>query len=249
LNRKLILLDVALAAGAIYGGLHLHSQREAAKALQAEIVRNSVKPAPPPVVAPLAREPVVLPSGYKDIAVKTLFDPSRNPDVPVEPPPPPPKPPEPPPLPDFYGSMDLGDGPFAVMSAAGETRQQEVHTGGMIGPFKLLSFSRQEIALEWDGRVIHKHVEEHASRGGKAPGPIGLGGGAGVAAVIPGQASAPQPEARGTELGPGEQMTDTFKACQAGDSSPAGAVVDGYRKEVMRTALGGTQCHWTAVGK
>jgi len=209
-------------------------------------VRNSLKPAPPPVVAPLPGEPAVLPSGYKEIAVKTLFDPSRNPDVPVDPPPPPPKPKDPPPLPDFHGMMDFGDGPFAIMSASGEAGQQEVHLGGMIGPFKLVAFSRQEIALEWDGRVIHKRVDEHANHGGNAP-QGGAGGGGG--GIIPGIAPAPLPEVRMTELGPGQEMTDSIKACQPGDSSPAGAVVDGYRKEIRMTALGTPQCHWTAVGK
>jgi hypothetical protein len=243
LNRKLLILDVALAAGAICGGFELHSQWAAAKARQAEIVRNSLKPAPPPVVAPLPQEPAVLPSGYKEIAVKTLFDPSRNPDVPVDPPPPPPKPKDPPPLPDFHGMMDLGDGPFAILSSYGETGQQEVHLGAMIGPFKLVSFSRQEIALEWEGRVIHKRVDEHADHGGSAP-QGGSGGG-----IIPGIAGPPVQEGRKTELGPGQGMTDSIKACQAGDSTPAGAVVDGYRKEVRMTAFGMPQCLWTAVGK
>jgi len=244
LNRKLVILDLTLAAGAIYGGFGFHSQWVAAKARQAEIVRNRTKPAPPPVVTPLPQEPAVLPSGYKEIAFKTLFDPSRNPDVPVDPPPPPPKPKDPPPLPDFHGMMDFGDGPFAVLSAAGEVGQQEVHIGGMIGPFKLLAFSRQEITLEWDGREIHKRVDEHAHRAGGAA----QGGGTGTG-IIPGVAPPPITEGRKTEMGPGQDMTDSIKACQAGDSTAPGTVKDGYRKDVRVTPLGTSQCIWTAVGK
>jgi hypothetical protein len=242
LNRKLVILDVVLAASAVYGGTQLHSQWVAAKARQAEIARNSVKPAPPPPMAPLPQGPAVLPSGYKEIAIKTLFDPSRTPDVPVDPPPPPPKPKDPPPLPDFHGMMDFGDGPFAIMSGHGDPGHQEVHAGEMIGPFKLLAFSRQEISLEWDSRVFHKRVDDQPHSGSAAP--VGTSGG-----VIPGVASAPIEEGRKMALGPGTGLTDSIKACQPGDSTPAGAVVDGYRKEVKTTVLGTQQCIWTALGR
>ena len=113
----------------------------------------------------------------------------------------------------------------------------------MIGPFKLLAFNRQEITLEWDGREIHKRVDEQVHHGGGA---AQRGGGSGI---IPGVAPPPITEGRKTELGPGQEMTDSIKACQSGDSTAAGTVVDGYRKEVRMTPLGTTQCIWTAVGK
>jgi hypothetical protein len=251
LNRKLLLLDVALAAGAIYGGMQLHGQWVAANAREAEARRYHMTPAPPPRVAPLPQEPAVLPSGYKDIAVKTLFDKSRNPDIPVEVPPPPPPPKEPPPLPSFHGMMDFGDGdgPIAMMSIGGTSGQQEVHAGGMIGPFKLVSFTRREIALEWDGRIIHKRVDEAGdSDKSSAPAqaqaaPVATGG------VIPGVA-APQAQAAAhtAPLGPGQDLSDGSKACQSGDSNPAGTVVNGYRKDV-RNGLFSQGCSWTMVGK
>jgi hypothetical protein len=196
----------------------------------------------------------VVPSGYKGIVDKTLFEPSRNPDVPIDVPPPPPPPPNPPPLPDFHGMMNLGDpeGPIAIMTIAGEQRQQGVHSGEKIGAFKLLSFNRQEITLEWEGRVIHKRADEPgSSTAGRSAQPKGepimtFG-------IIPGMA-APTPVAQPTpsqnsNLGPGVQMTDTYKACQANDGSPAGTVVDGYRKEIHPTPMGVSQCVWAAVGK
>jgi hypothetical protein len=248
------MLDVVFAAGAIYFGVQLHSQWSASKAREAEAGRYHMTPAPPPAMAPLPHEPAVLPSGYKDIAVKTLFDKSRNPDIPVELPPPPPPPKDPPPLPSFHGMMDFGDGegPIAIMSINGSAGPQEVHAGGMIGPFKLLSFSRREIALEWDGRVIHKRVDENGDSDKSAPaaapaqGPVMLGGG-----VIPGVAAAPAQQAPvpTSDLGPGQNLSDTSKQCQAGDSAAAGAIVNGYRKDVRSTPFGGQQCMWTLVGK
>jgi hypothetical protein len=44
-------------------------------------------------------------------------------------------------------------------------------------------------------------------------------------------------------------VTDTTKACQQNDSTPAGTVADGYRKVTRVTALGTVQCFWSAVGK
>jgi len=251
-NRKLLILDVVLGACAIYGGFQLHSQWVAAKARQAGMPGAAPKAGPAPVVSPLPRQPAVLPSGYKAIAVNTLFDPSRNPDIPVDAPPPPPPPKEPPPLPSYHGMMDFGDplGPIALMSDAGTEGHQEVHAGEMIGAFKLLSFSRQEFALEWEGRVIHARA---SAGGGEKPrssaptvAPITTNG------IIPGQAApdtGPQPQPQGAQLGPGQNLTDAVKACQSGDNTPAGAVADGYRKEVNATPLGGSQCIWRAVGK
>jgi hypothetical protein len=43
-------------------------------------------------------------------------------------------------------------------------------------------------------------------------------------------------------------MTDTVKACQAGDTSPEGTVSGGYRKEIHMNPMG-SQCIWRAVGK
>lgn len=255
MNRKLLILDVVLGACVIYGGFQLHSQWVAARARQAGMPGAAPKAGPPPVVSPLPRQPAVLPSGYKAIAVNTLFDPSRNPDIPVDAPPPPPPPPppkEPPPLPSYHGMMDFGDplGPIALMSDAGTAGHQEVHAGEMIGAFKLLSFNRQEFALEWDGRVIHARTSAGGSEKPRSAAPpvepITTNG------IIPGQAApdtGPQPQAQGAQLGAGQDLTDTVKTCQSGDNSPNGTVSGGYVKQVTATPMGSSQCVWRAVGK
>jgi hypothetical protein len=250
LNRKLLILDVVLGAGVIYGGLQLHSQWVAAKARQAGMPGAAPKTAPPPGLAPLPQQPAVLPSGYKAIAVNTLFDPSRNPNIPVDPPPPPPPPAVPPPLPAYHGSMDIGDGPVAMMSENGSSAYKKVHPGGVIGPFKLLSFGREEFAVEWEGKVIHKRLDEGgAEKSAAAPQAVEP---AFTPGLIPGRAPAettPPPPQPTMDLGPGTDMTESIKACQPGDSSPPGTVSGGYRKEVNRTPLGSSQCIWRAVGK
>jgi hypothetical protein len=251
LNRKLLILDVVLGACVIYGGLQLHSHWTAAKARQATIPVAAPNAAPPPPIAPLPQEPAVLPSGFKDVALKTLFDPSRNPDVIKPAPPPPPPPPVPPALPSFHGMMDFGDGPFAMMTESGASGYQEVRPGGKIGPFKLVSFNRREFELEWQGQIIHKRVDES---GGERPRqaaakvePITTNG------VIPGMAAeTPQPQPlpqQTANLGPGQQVTDTVRACQAGDTSAPGTISGGYAKVIKPNPLGSSSCFWTAVGK
>ncbi len=96
------------------------------------------------------------------IAQKDLFDRSRNPDVPVEVVPPPPKPPVPP-LPVYHGAMNLGDGPEAILSVNPGAPQQATRPGEMIGPFKLIDITRQDLTLEWNGELIRKSVDELAN--------------------------------------------------------------------------------------
>lgn len=253
MNRKLLALNIALGIGVIYAGVELHSEWVAAKARQAKMPGPAPKA---PLVTPpaaLPRQPAVVPSGYIQVAQQTLFDPSRNPNLPPPDVPAPPPPADPPPLPSFHGMMDLGDpqGPVALITENNNPGHEEVHAGEMIGEFKLLAFNRKEMTLDWRGRVLHKLLNEggsdHAAVKPPTAGtpPLELNG------VIPGQApqqGAEQPKPQTRELGPGPQITDTVKACQGGDSTPAGAVSDGYRKEVNVSPMG-NQCLWRAVGK
>lgn len=252
MNRKLLILDIVLGAGVIYGGFQLHSEWAAARARQARMPGPPLAAGKVPAPAPLPQQPAVLPSGYKTVADQDLFDASRNPTIPVEPPPPPPPPAEPPPLPSFHGMMDFGDpqGPIALITENDALGHQEVHAGEMVGPFKLVAFNRQEMTLEWQGRVIHKRLNEGGSAPAKSKAPpvgiepLPLNG------VIPGQAApaADQPAPQGAELGPGQEMTDTVRACQPGDSSAPGTVNGGYVKQVNMSPMG-AQCIWRAVGK
>jgi hypothetical protein len=209
------------------------------------------KAAPVAAMPPLPQQPAVLPSGYKTVAVQDLFDASRNPNIPVDQPPPPPPPRDPPPLPSYHGMMDFGDpqGPVALITQKDTAGHEEVHAGEMIGEFKLMAFNRQEMTLDWEGRVIHKRLNEGGSEQSKPrAAPTGLE--LPLNGVIPGVASsqAEQPKPQGAELGPGKEMTDSVRGCQPGDTSEPGTVTDGYRKEVHVNPLG-TQCIWRAVGK
>jgi hypothetical protein len=132
------------------------------------------------------------------------------------------------------------------MSKTGSGAQEEVKAGGMIGDFKLVDFNLKEITLEWDGRIFRKRTDDLAKDAGDARPMANYSGGPGQ--VMPGVASAPLPPPRLTEMGPGPDNGNQFRPCQVGDSSPNGAIADGYRK-VIRPNPFGNECHWEAIGK
>jgi len=234
----LIALNLVLAAAVAWAGWQLHNEWMAAKARQAALGKaHAAAPAPPPMT-PLAAPGALLPTTYKRVATEDLFDPSRNSDVPVEPPPAPPPPPPMPPLPLCHGVMDVGEGPLAVLSVNKDSPHEALSPGDTIGQFKLLSVNTQEITLEWNGQVIHKSVEELLDRSGAAPA-------AAPANVV---AAPPPPPAVTSSKGPGEATQFGIKTCQPNDSTPEGTVVDGYRKTSRQTPFGNS-CFWEPAGR
>ncbi len=244
MRRKLLVLNVVLGLLVVYAGWQLHSAWRAAQARERAILHRPVKPLPPPPYTPAPQVTPVVPSGYADIAEKTLFDKSRNPTVVVEvPPPPPPPPPKPmPPLPVYHGMMNIGDGPTAVLSLGGNSPHQAVHPGEEIGQFKLVDVNTEEIVFEWDGKPIHKKLEELEDHGAPQQS-------AAVARTeaAPAVAAAAAP-VQSSPTGPGADAGPGMKSCTPGDSSPPGTVADGFRKIVSQSPFGPI-CRWEAVGR
>jgi hypothetical protein len=240
LNRKLLILDVALAGALAWGGFRLRDQWQAEKGRETAALGHAIKPAAPPPFTPAPASPAVLASSYARIAQQMLLDKSRNPVVVIEvPPPPPPKPM--PPLPLYHGTMNLGEGPLAVLSLPGTKAQKEIHVGDQIGEFKLVDITTEEIALEWDGKVVRKKVDEVLDRSA-AEAPQQRTDQQPAAAVGP----PPPPRPAQTPQGPGSDSGRGYRTCQVNDSNPSGAVVDGYRKTVTTSPFGPV-CRWDAV--
>jgi hypothetical protein len=222
-----------------WAGWQLHNEWLAAKARRDALRKAHIAASAPPPMTPLAAPGALLPTTYTKVATEDLFDPSRNPDVPVEPPPAPPPPPPMPPLPLCHGVMDVGEGPLAVLSVNKNSPHQALSPGDTIGQFKLLSVNTQEIALEWNGQVIHKSVEELLDRGEPAP----------AAAGAPNAAAAPPPPPPAmSDKGPGTDTQFGIKTCQPNDSTPEGTVADGYRKTSKATPFG-SACYWEKVDR
>jgi hypothetical protein len=182
----------------------------------------------------------VLPAGYADIAQKDLFDPSRNPDVIIEKPPVPPPPPVPP-MPVYHGSMNI-DGPMAILSVNAGAPQQATRPGEMIGPFKLVDITREDLTLEWEGQTIRKSLDEITNHSAAPQQADAASAGRTEAPAPAVQARVEAPSAKG----PGGDARNGSKLCIPNDSTPFGTVQNGLRKTEIATPFGKT-CLWDPV--
>jgi hypothetical protein len=236
MKRKLMLANVALLALTVAGAVHLRREWVEARAGEQAVLRKRIAPAAPPPMAPLPVAETVRAASYNDIAQKDLFSKDRNPVVVVEPPPPP-KPVPMPALPLFHGLLDLGDGPMAIMSEGPKGPHRDYQPGDKVGAFKLVAVDNQEIVLEWEGQTIRKNVDEMLDRSTAAPPTPG--------SAAPAPAPLPPPGVTHAAAAPGGELPGGIKACQPGDTSPAGTVADGMRKTIKSTPFG-ARCFWEA---
>ena len=186
-------LNAVLAIVVVYGGVQLRNEYKAEKAREAALRRARIAPAPAPPFVPLPNDAPVLPSGYKDVAMKNLFHPSRDPNVPVELPPPPPPPPPMPDLPRYHGQMNLGDGPMALLVEKSGMSEKAIKPGETIGQFKLVDVNTNEITFAWtfNGELARRSLRDVADNTAPAR--------AGCCRPAP-AASAPPPPAVKTKL-------------------------------------------------
>jgi hypothetical protein len=242
-NSKLVVLNAVLLLVVVFGGVQLRNQHEAARARQAALGAVRISPLPPPPFVALPNDPPVLPSGYKDVAIKNLFHPSRNPEIVKELPPPPPPPPPMPELPRFHGQMNLdGDGPIALLVEKAGMPEKAIKPGETIGQFKLVDVNTSEITFAWtfDGQVVRRSLSSLMDRTAAAAPVVGSDARRSPPPAAP--AAAPIKSA----IGPGALTGLGTRICDANDSTPAGTVVDGFRKTEGRTPFGAF-CVWDPV--
>jgi len=239
MNRRLVLLNVVLAAVVVYGGVQFRGAYQAEKAREAALKAKQITPLPAPAYTALANDGPVLPSGYNYVAQKNLFHPSRDPNVVVEPPPAPPPPPPMPEVPRYHGQMNLGDGPMAMLVEKPGMREKAVKPGDTIGQFKLVDVTTNEITFDWNGETVRRSLRELADTS-QAAAPAADNRPAAPAAAAP-----PPPPAQ-APVGPGEITNFGFKTCVPNDSTPEGTVVGGFRKVISTTPFG-KSCRWDPV--
>jgi hypothetical protein len=215
-------------------------------------LRAVVKPAPTPPLKPAPKPDPAPAANYLDVATKDLFSKDRNPNVVVETPKV--EPPKPmPPLPVVFGVMGLPSGTKAIMAEKSGASSRTVHTGDTIGAFKIVALDTQNVTFDWDGKGVSRKIEDLIDRSAAAPAANAqpAQGGGSPAAPAQNNQSAPAPVAApttakdlGVEVGaPGQPSS---RACAPGDSSPAGAVVDGYRKAITQSPFGAV-CRWEQI--
>jgi hypothetical protein len=186
-----------------------------------------------------------MPAGYKDVAMKTLFHPSRDPNEPIEPKPAPPPPPPPPPMPElprYHGQMNLGDGPVVVLVERSGSPEKAIEVGGTIGQFKLVDVNTNEITFAWsyNGETVRRTLASLIDRTAPAQ--------AENRPANAGNAPAPAAPVVKSNLGAGEVTQFGFKQCLPDDSSPEGTIDKGFRKVISQTPFG-KSCRWDPVGR
>jgi hypothetical protein len=249
LNRKIIFLNLALLALAGWlfwllrlKWLELHMHEHTVLSLSPQVRKRMQLPSPPLFKPPPA-------SDYNEVAQKTLFAKDRNPNVIVEvkPPPPPPPPPPMPALPAYFGEMTWGDPVILLKLPKGA--QKRYHAGETVGPFELVSFDAEKVIFGWNGKTVERKLEELKE---KDPTPDAVA--AAPAKAAPAAAAAtPSVKSIGANDKNDKKVSDklgidegSVRLCVAGDDSPAGTIVDGYKKKVVN-GLMGASCLWEQV--
>ncbi len=246
MNRRLILLNLALIALAAWLGWVMRQRWLDARAHERATFEQAarVKPVLPP--SPIVPPKPVTPAEYIDVAQRTLFAKDRNPNVIVDAPPPPPPPPPMPALPSYYGQMRI-DEPLIVLTAASNEAQKSYHTGDKVGPFEIVSFDSETIALKWKDKIIERPLAELAPK--EAPPDPGQ-----RASQSAPQAAQPKPapqfvyDSNKPDSALGADMGGDFRGCVNGENSAPGTVVGDFKKVVARTMMG-VSCHWERVSK
>jgi hypothetical protein len=144
--------------------------------------------------------------------------------------------------------MDLGDGPSIFMAARGGP-QKLYRPGESVGQYKILAIANESVTLEWDGKQQVKRLEELRDRSGGSSSesaPISRQSNlppilnATPTAATPVKTAAAEP---GIDIsGQNSQM----RACNPGDTSPAGTTSGGFRKVITSTPFGQV-CRWEPV--
>lgn len=245
-----LLLLAGIVGIAWQARVHWISARDAR--VSALDVKVNPRPVPPPVQEPKPEAPLA--AKYVDVATKDLFSKDRNPNVVVEAPKVE-KPREMPPLPVVYGVLGLPSGTRALMAEKAGAPSMPVRKGDMIGEFKVVSLDPQTVVFNWDGKDISKRIEDLIDRSAPS-GPVAQN----AAPAAPGPVNNPPPNnappsnapvnnqpaggppapLAGVEVG---VAGHSERACSPGDQSPAGLVVDGYRKTLTASPFGPI-CRW-----
>jgi hypothetical protein len=250
MSRKLILLNVMLLALIAVVAWQLRvSYVRSIEAQKRFLARQTAVIPPPAVVFPPAL-PQTSASGFFQVAEQLLFSRDRNPTVIIEKPPPKPMPA----FPRYYGMMNFGQGPRVILAAASGNPQKSYVVGDSIGEFKIKTIAPTGLEFEWDGKPVkasYAEMKDTQAQQAAAAGPAPSAGGGGPAAKSLSSEPA-KPVTTATTVGggnvsrPGIDLGGGYKGCTPGDTTPSGAVVDGYRKLITQTPFGGS-CRWEKV--
>ncbi len=241
MRPKLIALNILLLLALAVVAWQGRTRWKDAQALRRATLNVPVRPVPPPPIAPAPKPEAAVATRYVDIAGKDLFSKDRNATIVVDPPKveiPKPMPP----LPVVYGVMGLPSGVKAIMSEKAGSPSTTIRSGESIGEFRVAALDTQNVTFDWNGKQTTRRIDDLIDRSNSQTSsngqPAAGSGGPAAAPAAPQQAIAPP-----TAADLGVDLTPTTRATKPEDKSPAGSVVDGYKKVCTSTPFG-SLCQW-----
>ena len=242
MTRKLIALNLLLFVVLVLLAVQIRREWRAEKTREQAVLHKNIPSTAAAPLAPFVKPSPLMASSYALVAEKNLFSQDRNSNVIVDPVPVVPEKP-PPPFPVAHGVM-LWDGvpPTVVLSDKSAGAQKGYHPGDKIGEWTIVSVDNQYVVFGWNGKEFQKRLDELLDKTAlltaetAAPAPAVVT----PAAPVVQNLSTPKSEGPGTDIG------GNMKGCVAGDTTPAGTVVDGMRKVVSTTPFGSV-CRWESV--
>lgn len=257
MRRGVLLLNLLLVSAIGLSCWQMSRQYRATAERQRQFLSKRFAAPAPPILTLPAEAPLIHASNYLEIAARLPFSPDRNPTVVVEVAPPKPMPP----LPAYHGMMNFGQGPLVILST-GKAPQKSYKVGDVIGEFKLVAVAQSGLVFEWDGKQVPAAYAELMRSAPEASGAPAQPPATSAPATAP--AAAPSSSASVTSLGGGAAASSSASSasssgpmgdvadftgqreCKAGDNSPDGTVVNGYRKVSTRSPFG-VICRWVPV--
>jgi hypothetical protein len=256
MSRKLVVLNLMLATMLAAAGWQIRERWMEARKRAADSVAMKPGAAPSAEVPKFEGVAPLQAASYADVATKMLFARDRNPTVVIEETPVVVEPV--PPFPVAYGVLAFGDMTTVFMSEKNGAPQKGYRVNDPVGPFKLSKVTRDEVTLDWKDRRFVKAIAELKPKD-DAPPPADAAA-AGPANEPPkkvnpdnGKVIVEYAQTKKEELdeiqkkasdgNPWVNVGGTNHACSPGDSTPAGTVMNGYRK-VVRPSMFGQSCYW-----
>lgn len=249
MRRSVLLLNLLLVAAIGLSGWQMSRQYRATLERQRQFLSKRIAAPAPPILTLPGDPPLVHATNYLEIAARLPFSPDRNPTVVVEVAPPKPMPA----LPSYHGMMNFGQGPRVILST-GSVPQKSYKIGDSIGEFKLVAVAQSGLVFEWDGKQVPAAYSELMRRAPEpaaaaqtastpapaAPAPTST---ASVTSVVGGSGSGSGAASSiGSPMGDVADFTGQ-RQCKAGDDSPDGTIVNGFKKVSTRSPFG-VICRW-----
>lgn len=243
MSRRLMALNVGLAILLAVGCWRLWSEMRDAAVQETAIAAQPLEPVQIPPSPPAPPPAPVVASDYIQVAQEALFFADRNPNVAIEAEAPKPLPP----MPVAHGILDLGNGPTVILSENETAPQRGYRVGDEYEDFRIVEITPNRLVFDWEGERVSRTLEELKPDETAAPAVRT------ASSARTSSAKASPAKAKSSVLGesakPGPsqvEMGSGVRACKPDDASPAGTVVDGFRKVVSRTPFGQV-CRWERV--